>query len=139
MNVVQNQRIETRRAVLRRGVLGVAGLGVVGLSTACGGGAGESGGGSGAGGNSPVRGATEVAVRDNVFEPAAIEVPAGATVTWRWEGRHPHNVVSDGFESEVQTDGAFTHTFAEPGRYAYRCTLHGGMDGEVVVATPDGS
>ena len=81
----------------------------------------------------PVAGATEVTVRDNEFEPNAIEVPLGTTVTWRWEGDHAHNVVGDGFESPVQEDGTFAQTFDEAGTHAYRCTLHPGMRGEVVV------
>jgi plastocyanin len=81
----------------------------------------------------PVAGVTEVAVRDNEFAPAAIEVPVGTTVTWRWEGEEEHNVVGDGFESPVQTEGEFAQTFAEPGTYDYRCTLHSGMEGRVVV------
>jgi plastocyanin len=81
----------------------------------------------------PVAGVTEVAVRDNEFAPAAIEVPVGTTVTWRWEGEEEHNVVGDGFESPVQTEGEFAQTFAEPGTYDYRCTLHVFMRGEVVV------
>ena len=81
----------------------------------------------------PVAGVTEVAVRDNEFGPEAIEVPVGTTVTWRWEGDHPHNVVGDGFESPVQEDGTFAHTFTEAGTYDYRCTLHPGMRGKVVV------
>ena len=81
----------------------------------------------------PVAGVTEVAVRDDLFGPAAIEVPAGTTVTWRWDGEEQHNVVGDGFESPVQTAGEFARAFAEPGTYDYRCTLHFFMRGEVVV------
>jgi plastocyanin len=81
----------------------------------------------------PVAGVSEVAVRDNEFRPAAIEVPAGTTVTWRWDGEEQHNVVGDGFESPVQTAGEFARAFPEPGTYDYRCTLHYFMRGEVVV------
>src|SRR5687768_17178823 len=81
----------------------------------------------------PVAGATEVAVRDNVFEPAAIEIPVGTTVTWQWEGDTPHNVVGEGFESPVQDSGEFAYTFDDPGTFDYQCTLHGGMRGQVVV------
>lgn len=83
--------------------------------------------------NSPVSGVTTVAVADNFFAPAAIEVPTDTTVTWEWQGNADHNVVGDGFESAIQNEGEFAHTFAAPGTYDYRCTLHGGMDGRVVV------
>lgn len=82
----------------------------------------------------PVSGITEVAVHDNLFAPAAIEIPVGTTVTWTWEGERPHNVVGDGFESPVQESGTFERTFETPGIHDYQCTLHGGMRGRVVVA-----
>jgi plastocyanin len=81
----------------------------------------------------PVANVTAVAVRDNQFAPRAIKVPAGTTVTWEWQGNNQHNVVGDDFKSPVQTDGEFTYTFADPGVYDYECTLHFGMNGEVVV------
>jgi plastocyanin len=81
----------------------------------------------------PVVAVSEVTVRDFRFAPDAIEVPVGTTVTWRWEGDHDHNVVGDGFESPVQDEGTFTHTFAEPGTSDYRCTVHPFMRGKVVV------
>ena len=81
----------------------------------------------------PISGVSDVAVRDDEFVPAAIEVPTGTTVTWRWEGENEHNVVGDAFESPVQTEGKFARSFAEPGTYAYQCTLHFFMRGEVVV------
>lgn len=81
----------------------------------------------------PVTGISEVAVRDNEFSPAAVEVPTGTTVTWRWEGGEAHNVVGDGWEAPVQASGEFARAFAEPGTYGYQCTLHFLMSGEVVV------
>jgi plastocyanin len=78
---------------------------------------------------------SEVVAKDNRFDPVAVEVPAGTTVTWRFEdGGTPHDVTGEGWKSgEPQSDGSFTHTFDQPGTYGYRCTLHGGMDGRVVV------
>lgn len=80
----------------------------------------------------PVAG-TEVSVVDNDFEPVHLEVGSGETVTWRWEGDAAHNVVGDGFESEVQDEGTFSHTFEDAGTYDYECTLHRGMTGRVTV------
>jgi plastocyanin len=74
-----------------------------------------------------------VAVRDYRFEPTSLTVEAGATVTWVWEGRAPHDVVGKGFESEDQSFGTFRHTFEQPGTYAYECTIHPGMEGSIVV------
>jgi plastocyanin len=93
---------------------------------------GDEGGGAQA---APVTGVTEVSAKDNRFSPAAIEVPAGTTVTWRFEdGPVPHDVKGDGWGSgEPQRSGTFAHAFDQPGTYSYRCTLHSGMDGRVVV------
>jgi plastocyanin len=92
-------------------------------------------GGGDAGAAAPVTGVTEVAAKDNKFTPPAIQVPAGTEVTWRFEdGFVPHDVKADGFSSgEPRRSGTFTHTFEQPGTFPYRCTLHDGMDGRVVV------
>jgi plastocyanin len=83
----------------------------------------------------PVRGVTTVDAKDLQFLPPAIEVPPGTEVTWRFvDGSVPHNVKGDGFASEVQSRGTFSHRFERAGEYRYTCTLHGGMDGRVVVA-----
>ena len=82
----------------------------------------------------PAINTSEVGLRDVKFVPAVIEVPAGTTVTWRFDdGSVPHNVSGDGFSSPVQSKGTFTHRFDRPGTYDYRCTLHNKMRGQVIV------
>jgi plastocyanin len=82
----------------------------------------------------PVTGVTGVVAKDLRFQPAAIQVPAGTEVAWRFDdGSVPHNVKGDGFASQNQTKGSFAHRFERPGEYRYTCTLHAGMDGRVVV------
>jgi plastocyanin len=77
----------------------------------------------------------KVVAKDNRFGPVAVEVPAGTTVTWSFEdGSVPHDVTGEGWKSgKPQDKGSFTHAFDQPGAYSYRCTLHNGMDGRVVV------
>jgi plastocyanin len=84
----------------------------------------------------PVTGVTRVAAKDNKFTPPAIQVPAGTEVTWTFKDRFvPHDVKADGFSSgEPQRSGTFSHTFAQPGTYPYRCTVHDNMTGRVVVS-----
>ena len=93
----------------------------------------EGGGGADA---APVTGVTQVTAKDNRFTPAAIQVPAGTEVTWAFkDGFVPHDVVGDGFTSgEPRRKGTFTHTFDRAGTFPYRCTLHDGMTGRVVVS-----
>ncbi|MBA2521157.1 MAG: hypothetical protein H0V24_15955 [Chloroflexia bacterium] len=83
-----------------------------------------------------VTGVTEVAVIDDRFEPAVIEIPAGTEVRWIWQGQNEHNVVGGGFDSPVQAAGELAYTFREPGTIDYQCTLHAFMRGQVIV-TPD--
>jgi plastocyanin len=92
-------------------------------------------GSDGAAEAAPVVGVTEVSAKDNRFDPAAIQVEAGTTVGWRFEdGPIPHDVTGEGWGSgEPQRSGTFSHRFDQPGTYPYRCTLHDGMDGRVVV------
>src|SRR5688572_20153482 len=80
----------------------------------------------------------EVLVVDNAFNPAIVNVPAGATVAWRWDGNLPHNVrgADDAFESDTQIEGSFEFTFADAATYDYECTVHPGMEGRVVVGAP---
>lgn len=86
----------------------------------------------------PVR-TTAVEVDDNVFNPDAIRVDAGATVDWTWVGSNPHDVTwddADLSDSQTQTSGSHQVTMpTEPGEYSYHCTVHvfQGMRGTVVV------
>jgi plastocyanin len=90
-----------------------------------------------AGAQAPVA-TSSISVQDNSFEPEAAEIAAGEAVTWTWEGDADHNVVGDGFQSAVQSEGTFAQQFDLPGTYTYRCTLHAGMEGSVNVRGRDG-
>lgn len=81
----------------------------------------------------PVDADPTVAVGDNWFDPEEIVVAVGTEVTWVWEGRAAHDVVGDGFRSEIISAGEFSHTFPDEGAYHYVCTLHPGMEGTVYV------
>jgi plastocyanin len=82
-----------------------------------------------------------VSIVELTFEPATIEVDAGATVTWTNDDDGiPHTVTArDGdFDSGVlQTGDSFSQTFSEPGTYDYFCAIHPSMTGTVVVREPE--
>ena len=79
--------------------------------------------------------ATEVQARDLRFQPQAIQVKPGTTVTWSFEdGAVAHDVKGDGFSSPVRKSGTFTHRFDQAGTFQFRCSLHANMTGRVVVA-----
>jgi plastocyanin len=81
-----------------------------------------------------VVGAHDVTARDLQFEPPAIQVRPGTTVTWHFEdGAVAHDVRADGFRSPIQKRGTFTHRFDQTGTFEYRCTLHVSMTGRVIV------
>lgn len=95
---------------------------------------GDEGGESGAaGGGAP---AATVDVVDNAFEPKTVEVKKGDTVAWEWTTGTTHNITGGPLKSgnKAKKGFVFTHTFEDAGEFKYKCTLHAGMDGEVVVS-----
>lgn len=82
----------------------------------------------------PVAGVHTVTIRSDTFEPPVIQVRPGTTVTWTFDDAGTdHNVVGDGWQSDVLATGTYERTFSRPGSYPYTCTLHLGMDGRVDV------
>jgi plastocyanin len=95
--------------------------------------------GSGSTSGSPVA-TTEVRLPPSYkFEPAAITVAAGSTVTWTNADNFTHSVqFEDGGlpgDPRVMPPGQqTTFTFATPGTYHYRCSFHPqNMQGTVTV------
>ena len=75
-----------------------------------------------------------VSIVDFAFEPAALEVSAGATVVWTNDGQAPHTVTGDFADSGILEPGqTFSHTFAEGGAFRYVCAIHPQMEGTVNV------
>jgi plastocyanin len=83
----------------------------------------------------------------NRFEPSAITVDVGTTVTWEWaDGALSHNVTGDAgvpARSGNPQDGPTTYhyTFNSVGTFQYHCEVHGqaggiGMAGTVNVVNP---
>jgi plastocyanin len=84
----------------------------------------------------------DVSIVDFAFQPAAIRVGVGGTVTWRNGGAAPHTVTAgDGsFDSGmVSAGGSFARTFTAPGTFAFACQFHPEMVGTVVVESGGGS
>src|SRR5690349_7796763 len=80
-----------------------------------------------------VAGTKGVSVKDDKFVSKSVTINKGSTVKWTWRGSNPHNVVFKSFQSKVQTKGTFSHKFTKKGTYSYRCTIHSGMTGKVIV------
>lgn len=83
----------------------------------------------------PVAGPT-VSIFDRLFEPAAVEVALGETVTWANDDSEGHTVtaVDGGFNSGVMTVGAeYAMAFDVAGSFDYFCAIHPEMTGTVTV------
>ena len=81
-------------------------------------------------------GTATVNIENFKFLPATLTVPAGTTVTWKNEDDSPHRIgdPTGMLKSEaLDTDGTFSHTFAQAGEYPYICTLHPYMRGKIIV------
>ena len=82
----------------------------------------------------PVGDSPTISIQDQRFNSDHVTIEEDDTVTWVWDdGGLSHDVTGDGFKSEVQTEGSFSHTFEDTGDYPYVCTLHSGMRGTVTV------
>jgi plastocyanin len=72
------------------------------------------------------------------FDPAQVDIVAGGTVTWQFQST-AHNVTFNTTGGGTPTNigdtsnGNVSRTFATAGTFPYRCTLHAGMNGTVVV------
>ncbi len=91
--------------------------------------------------NTEATAATESNVNiDNfTFTPPTLTVAPGTKVTWTNHDDIPHTIVSSaqGFHSKaLDTDDAFSFTFATSGEYEYFCSLHPKMKGIIIVKPP---
>ncbi len=70
------------------------------------------------------------------FQPSALTVPRGASVTWRNDGSVPHQPVSDTgvFSAPSLNPGqTYTYQFNQTGTYPYHCAIHPYMTGTITV------
>ena len=79
-----------------------------------------------------------VSVGNNFFNPANVTINVNDQVTWTWSaGSFSHNTTGPGtpplWSSPTQSSGTFSRVFTTAGTFAYRCTLHIGMNGSVTV------
>jgi len=78
-----------------------------------------------------------VTIRNFVFEPMDLVVPAGTEVEWVDTGGR-HSVVADdgSFQSPTLTAGtSFQRRFTEPGVHRYFCNFHGSAGGHDMAGT----
>jgi plastocyanin len=124
-----------------------AALGVALMLAACGGSpdnsTGNSGGGCNASGSSSGNAAQVIKIVSDpntigAFDPKAVNIKVGQAVEWDWQDpSSSHTVTADNgsFDSGLCSQGTkFVQTFSSAGTVTYKCTIHAGMQGTVVVS-----
>jgi amicyanin len=80
--------------------------------------------------------ANAVTIDNFTFGPPELTVPVGTTVMWVNHDDIPHSVVdkNKAFRSKaLDTDDAYSFTFASAGTFDYFCGLHPHMVGKIIV------
>lgn len=128
-----------------RSIVILAGLGLVVTLCACGNGPPEVAGAApgqsvGTAGSSLGQPGTKVVANSSLqFAPGNVTVSTGEVIQWTVaQDSVPHNVTfdSDSTLSSAPTLGpgeTWEVKFTVPGTYAYHCTIHSGMNGQVTV------
>ena len=78
-----------------------------------------------------------VEIKDFAYNPPAIEVPVGGSVTWTNQDNVPHTATGIDREAlqsgAIAFDASYSQTFDTAGTYEYFCEFHPNMKGSVVV------
>lgn len=76
-----------------------------------------------------------VVMSGTTFAPAVATIGRGGRVTWRNNDFITHNATgAGGIDSgNLNNAGTYERTFATAGTFNYSCTLHPGMNGQIVV------
>jgi plastocyanin len=84
----------------------------------------------------PAAGGSAVAISGFAYQPAALSVAVGSTVTWTNADSTSHTVTADddSFKSDtLGKDATFSQTFSTAGTFAYHCAIHPSMKATVTV------
>ena len=89
------------------------------------------------GGKGPPVATTSVSLKNTAFAPGVIQVTPGATVQFTNNDGFAHNVTfTDASITGARDFSSGTRSVempVTPGTYTYRCTIHSGMAGSVLV------
>src|SRR4051794_16758755 len=127
-------------AAVRRPLAAVAAVAAVALLAGCGGG----GATASAPASSPAPASSAgtgsaITIKDFKFSPATLKARPGARIDVTNDDSAPHSVTAEdghSFDSgRLQQGGSMTITAPRTGRYAFHCTVHQFMKGELVVGS----
>lgn len=130
-----------------RSIAAITGIGLALALSGCGNGPPEVAGGAGGGGGGAIgtAGSTGVgsptkmvsATADLKFDPTSVSVKTGQVIQWTDTSSVPHNVTFDDHPELTSQNLGQGDTWevkiTVPGTYAYHCTIHPGMDGQITV------
>jgi hypothetical protein len=91
----------------------------------------------------PEPGVVDVLMKDYLFFPELVTITPGTTVRWTNLDLDTHDTVNFNpglWQSQyLEVGDTFSYQFSEDalGEYEYICTLHGGMNGRVLVVIPE--
>ena len=77
-----------------------------------------------------------ISIKEFMFSPTAMTVPAGTTVRWKNLDGEPHTVrsIDATFKSDaLDQNDSFRFTFAKAGTYRYICSIHPKMKATITV------
>jgi plastocyanin len=81
--------------------------------------------------------AVTIGVKSLSFDPNKVTVKPGTTINFVWRQNVAHNIVFEGKDApkaKTQNKGTWSiKANAKPGTYKFKCTLHPGMTGQVIV------
>jgi plastocyanin len=84
----------------------------------------------------PAAAGSTVSIASFSFQPAALTVSVGTTVTWTNNDSASHTVTADdgSFKSgTLGKGGTFSQTFATAGTFTYHCAFHSSMKATITV------
>jgi plastocyanin len=79
-------------------------------------------------------GVVRVKIRGFAFRPATITISRGGVVRWKNRDSVTHTSTGSAWDSgRIAAGDVFRHRFRRSGTFDYRCTIHPGMNGTVIV------
>lgn len=81
--------------------------------------------------------AAEIRIDNFTFQPAALRIKRGTSITWVNHDDIPHSIVLAALQIHshpLDTDEKFSYLFEKAGIFAYVCGLHPHMKGQVLVS-----
>jgi plastocyanin len=81
----------------------------------------------------------KVSIAIFAFDPVALTITTGTTVTWTNNDNVAHNIAGDDGSwgsNSLATDDTYSFTFTKSGTFSYHCGIHPSMKATITVVTP---